>query len=348
MTGWIAIQPAAWRVFLAFAAIYVIWGSTYLAIRYAIETLPPFLMAGMRFLLAGSVVYLWARLRGTPAPTRRHWRTAAVIGGLLLLGGNGGVTWAEQTVPSGIAALLITSVPIWMVLLNWSHGDGARPTLAESAGVIIGFAGVMVLVGSGDLAGGRSVDRMGALVLILAALSWSVGSLYARGAKLPESQLLGTAMEMLAGGAMLFGTGLLCGEAGQVGLDTVSLKSLVAMLYLVVFGSLIGFTAYVWLLKVTTPAKVSTYAFVNPTVAVVLGCVLGGEPFSTRILLAAAVIVGAVVLITVSRARSAIALTQPVSAKSAASEPPPGRDHSACPGLDRPARQAALAVCQEV
>ena len=297
--------PRPMAVAAAFAAIYIIWGSTYLAIRYGLETLPPFLMAGTRFLIAGGVMYAWVRLRGTGRPQRFHWRSAAVIGGLLLLGGNGGVTWAEQTVPSGVTALLITTVPLWMVLLNWLQPGGVRPGAVEAVGVLLGFSGVVVLMGFNDLAAGSAVDRVGAAVLVFASLSWALGSIYSRHAKLPEHPLLATAMEMLTGGALLTIVGLLTGEGSRVAFETVSLRSLLSLAYLVVFGSLVGFTSYVWLLRVTTPARVSTYAFVNPVVAVFLGAWLAGEPLTPRTLIAALVIVTAVVLITLRRTRPA-------------------------------------------
>ncbi len=344
------VKASTTAVIGAFAAIYVIWGSTYLAIRIAIETLPPFLMAGTRFLLAGGAMYAWVRARSRARPTPGQWVTTGIIGVLLLLGGNGGVTWAEQTVPSGIAALFITSVPIWMVLLNWQRPGGVRPTFAEGAGVVIGFSGVAYLLGAGDFGGDQPLDRTGGVVLILASLSWTIGSLYSRHARLPESQWLSTGMEMLTGGAALFLVGLICGEASRISVSAMSLRSVGALLYLTVFGSLIGFSAYVWLLTVSTPARVSTYAFVNPVVAVLLGCVLGGEPFSMQILVAAGVIVGAVVLITAGRLWSQPSLPAPSTIDEKAKGRAPVRlpaaplqrtDGGAC------SRQRVLACCDE-
>ncbi|HZI63839.1 MAG TPA: EamA family transporter, partial [Thermoanaerobaculia bacterium] len=252
------------RLLAAFAAVYVIWGSTYLAILYAIETLPPFLMAGARFLVAGAVLYGWARLRGVPRPRGLHWRSAAIVGAFLLLGGNGGVVWSEQRVPSGLAALLVATVPLWMVVFESLRPTGVRPGRGVWVGLALGLAGVALLVGRGELAGGRGADPLGAVVLIVASMSWACGSIYARAARLPESPLLATGMEMLSGGVLLTVAGLATGEWGRLALDQASPRSLWALLYLIVMGSLVGFTAYIYLLQKTTPALASTYAFVNP------------------------------------------------------------------------------------
>ena len=296
-----------WRIVLAFAAIYLIWGSTYLAIRFAIETIPPYLMGGIRFLIAGSVLYGVLRWRGVRAPTRLQWRSAIIVGGLLLWGGNGGVMVAEQWVPSSLAALIVALVPLWMVLLNWWWGDRVRPNLSTMLGVGLGLAGIVLIAAPGQSAGEGAVNPVGLIVLIGATLSWSIGSLYSRKAALPSNALLSTSMEMLAGGVLMMIAGLLLGQGAQIHFDQISVLSLSALGYLVVFGSLIGFTAYVWLLKVSTPAHVSTYAFVNPVVAVFLGWAFAGEQLSARELLAAAIIILAVVLITFSQAaRSAV------------------------------------------
>ena len=291
------------RLVAAFAAVYLIWGSTYLAIRLAIDTLPPFTMAGFRFLLAGTLLYGWMRLRRAAPPVRIHWRSAAIVGGLMLLGGNGGVTWAEQSVPSGLAALLIGTVPLWMVILEAMRLGGSRPTRRMGVGLALGLAGIFLLIGPVNLAGGEGVDPIGAGVLLFAALSWAGGSLYSRQAPLPAAPLLGTAMEMLAGGALLLFAGGLTGEWARLDLGAVSSRSLLALAYLVIFGSLMGFTAYLWLLRNTTPARASTYAYVNPMVAVFLGWIVLGEPLTWQTLLAAAVIISAVVLINTGRVR---------------------------------------------
>ena len=296
-----ALRPARLNVLAAFAAVYVIWGSTYLGIRFAIETLPPFLMAGARFLIAGTLLGGMMRLRGAPRPSLAQWGSASVIGGFMLLGGNGVVTWAEQRVPSGIAALMIATVPLWMVTLDWMQPGGMRPNGRVVAGVVLGFAGMVLLASPGELAGSKGVDPVGAGALVLAALLWSIGSLYSRRASLPGAPLQGIAMEMLAGGVLLTLTGMATGEWARIDLAAVSLRSVLALGYLTIFGSLVAFSAYVWLLKVTTPARAATYAYVNPVVAVFLGWALAGEPLAPRTFLAMAIIVAAVVITTIYR-----------------------------------------------
>lgn len=294
--------PTRSSLIIAFAAVYGIWGSTYLAIRFAIETLPPFLMLATRFTIAGAVIYGWARLRGAPRPAAFHWRAAAVVGGLLLTIANGSVAWSEQSVPSGLAALLIAIVPLWMVVLDWLRPGGVRPGRGVFLGLALGLVGIALLVGPGQLAGNSQVDPIGALALMVASLSWAIGSLYSRSAQLPSSPLLATGMAMLAGGALLSVVGILAGEPVRLALDAVSLRSALSLGYLIVFGSIVAFTAYIWLLRVSTPARVSTYAYVNPVVAVLLGWALAGEPLTLRTLSAAAVIVTAVAIITSRRA----------------------------------------------
>ncbi len=296
--------PSRGRVALAFAAVYILWGSTYLAIRFGVETIPPFLMAGTRHLTAGLLLYVWMRSRGTPRPSAKHWGSAAIIGGLMLLGGNGLVTWAEQRVPSGLAALIVASVPIWMAVLEGLE-KRTRPGAAVIAGLLLGLAGIALLVAPGRFAGNGHVDPVGALALLTAALCWSFGSLYSRRVPLPASTFTATAMEMIAGGAWLWLAGLLFGEGSRLHLSAISARSALSLAYLILFGSLIGFTAYVWLLKATTAARVSTYAYVNPIVAVILGTLFASEVITARVAIAALVIVGAVALIITSRARPA-------------------------------------------
>ncbi|HYE97929.1 MAG TPA: EamA family transporter [Planctomycetota bacterium] len=303
------MPPTRSKVLLAFAAVYVFWGSTYLAIKIALETLPPFLMAGSRFVAAGLVLMAFARIRGTPAPTARHWLSAAVVGGLLLLGGNGGVVWAQQTVPSGLAALIVASVPLLMAVLDALRPGGARPGPAAVLGLIGGFAGVALLVLSGG-AGSGQVNPAAAAALLGASLSWAVGSLLAKTLPLP-APLLAIGMEMIAGGMLQILAGLGLGEAARLDLAAVSARSWSAVAYLVVFGSLGGFVSYVWLLGVRPAAQVATYAYVNPVIAVVLGWALAGEPLSGSALAAAVLIVGSVGLVTAAPPRPRPAVATP-------------------------------------
>ena len=291
-------KPPLAAVLAAFAALYIIWGSTYLGIRFAIETMPPFTMAGVRFLAAGAILYAGSRARGAVVPTRPQWRTAAVVGALLLLGGNGGVTWAEQRIPSGVAALLVASTPMWMVVLDALRPGGGRPGWAVVLGLLVGLVGILLLVGPRSL-GGEPVDGLGALAVGGAALSWAIGSIYQRGAPKAESTLLNVGMQMLAGGALLLVVGLALGE--RLSPAAVSMKSGLALGYLVFVGAIVGYSAYVWLLKVSTPAKASTYAYVNPIVAVLLGWALAGEPLGPRVIASGAAVVIAVALITTAR-----------------------------------------------
>ena len=297
-----------WRLIASFAAVYVIWGSTYLAIRFAVETLPPFLMAGIRFLVSGGALYAWARWRGDDKPDWRHWRTAAIIGTLLLLGGNGGVVWAEQFVPSGLTALLITSEPFWIVILVWLMPGGHRPTVGVLFGMLLGLVGLSLLVAPGQLVNGHGVHLGGAFVLFLASLSWAVGSIYSSKARLPGSGVLSAGMQMLTGGAVLTLFGILVGDWNRLAWHSISARSVFSLVYLAVFGSIVGFSSYFWLLRNTTPARASTYAFVNPVVAVFLGWALAGEFITRRTLLATVIIVVAVMLVILRHAPPADAL----------------------------------------
>ena len=287
-----------WRLLAAFAAVYLIWGSTYLAIKFAIETMPPLLMAGIRYCIAGGVLYGWTRWRGAPRPTLRHWRSAAIAGLLLLGGGNGGVVLAEQRVPSGLTALIVAIVPIWIALVEWFRPGGRRPAPAVAAGLVAGTGGLLLLVGPSAAGLGARVDAVGAGILVFATLSWAAGTIFAKGAHLPATPQLGVAMEMAAGGGVLLILAALRGEYGDVNLAAISARSVLALAYLIVFGALLGFSAYIYLVRNATPTRAVTYAYVNPVVAVFLGWLLGGEPLTLRTLLAAAIIVGAVVLIT--------------------------------------------------
>jgi drug/metabolite transporter (DMT)-like permease len=296
-------------IWSALIAVYIVWGSTYLAIRFVVETMPPFLAASFRFLIAGGVLYAFSRLRGDKAPVRIEWRSAAIIGLFLLVGGNGAVMWAEQRVASGIAALMIASVPLWIALLDSIRPGGRRPDRWVILSVIAGFLGIIILIGPTQMIGIEDqVDLLGIAVLLFAAFSWAIGSLYNRSARLPESPLLGTSMQMLVGGLGLFLLGTVVGEWSQVDINNFSTASLLGMVYLIVFGSWVGFASYIWLLRVAPTTLVSTYAYVNPLVAILLGSLLAGEVLTPRVLLAALFILGSVVVIT---------LTQPVGSKAA-------------------------------
>jgi len=291
------------KIGLALVGIYFIWGSTYLGIRIAIETLPPFLMAGVRFLIAGGVLLLWARARGADRPTASLWKTSAISGILMLLGGNGAVVWAEQFVPSGLVALLVATVPLWIVLQDWASGRGGAPGMGVTLGILWGFAGVTLLVTGSEIGMAGPQDLLGGLLVLVGAGCWAAGSLVARYGARPASSALGNGMQMVAGGGALLLLGLLRGEAAAFDPTGVSIASVLAFFYLVVFGSLVGFSSYIWLLRNTTPAVASTYAYVNPAVALFLGWALAGEPLSARTGLAAFVILSGVVIITTQRTR---------------------------------------------
>jgi drug/metabolite transporter (DMT)-like permease len=293
------------RLILAFLAIYFIWGSTYLGIRIAIETIPPFLMAAGRFVIAGAVLYVIARRRGAPKPTRQNWIASAIVGALLLLGGNGGVAWGEQVVPSSLAALLIGTEPLWIAVLDWLRPGGKAPTPLVAVGLLIGFAGVAVLVSPGTAATSGATHTAGVVAILLASCSWAIGSLYiAHGARIPKSSLLATGMQMLTGSVLLAIAGLVTGEGSHFSLVAISARSWWAMVYLVLIGALLGFSAYTYILQNASPSKASTYAYVNPAVAVFLGWALAGESITPRMLIGAAIIIGAVVVITSAKSRA--------------------------------------------
>ena len=293
------------QITAAFASIYLVWGSTYLAIRYAVETIPPFIMGGARFIVSGALLYAWARYRGAAAPTRIHWRNAIIAGGFLLLGGNGAVVWAEQFVPSGLTALLVSILPFWLVIIEWIRPPRRRPSGAVLVGLIVGFIGIVVLVGPSGFGNNGGVSPVGALVLILGSLSWAIGSFWSRDAELPASGLLTTGMEMLGGGTLLMVVAALAGEFARLDLHRISAPSAAGLAYLVTFGSLIGFTSYIWLLDKVSAARLGTYAYVNPIVAVLLGWAIAGEKLSIRTGVAAAIVICAVALITIARTSKA-------------------------------------------
>jgi drug/metabolite transporter (DMT)-like permease len=285
-------------ILLAFAALYVIWGSTYLTIYFAIQTIPPFLMAGARFFLAGVIMYAAARFNGAPKPARSTWKSAAIIGAFLLLCGNGGVTISERWVPTGLAALIVATVPIDIALLGWLSGSAPRPMGMVWLGLLGGFIGVGVLIGpaltnpvpSNHLALGMSI-------LLIGSLMWSIGSLYSRKIEHAPSLVLAAGQQMICGGALLFLAGVLLGEPRQFHIDQVSMQSLLSFVYLVFIGAIVGYTAYFYLLRHVDPAKVATYAYVNPVVAIILGTLFAGERLNTRTIIGAALIIGSVAIV---------------------------------------------------
>jgi drug/metabolite transporter (DMT)-like permease len=301
----------------AFAAVYVIWGSTYLAIKYAIETIPTFLMAGVRFTIAGAILFAVARFsRGYERPKLVHWRTSLIVGTLLLTIGNGGVVLAEHYISSSLAALLVATVPFWIVLLSWMFMGKGRPNSKVILGLLVGFLGVWLLI-SGQVTGagsGGPNQLFGAIVIMISTLAWAAGSLYGTRAPVVKSAILGSGMQMLAGGAVLLIIGTVTGEWSQVNVAAMSFNSLFALGYLIVFGAIVAFTAYSWLLKNASPTAVTTYAYVNPGVAVLLGWAIAGESLTGQMLLGAAIIVGSVALITLQKkaAKAAAKEVQPI------------------------------------
>jgi drug/metabolite transporter (DMT)-like permease len=292
-------SPSAQRlgIVLAYGSLCIIWGTTYLAIRYAIATLPPFLMAGTRFLLAGAILYALARLRGDPRPAMRDWRFAVLVGALIVVGAQGGVVWAEQRIPSGVTAVLAATTPMWLLLLEWLRPGGRRPRLGLVAGVLVGFAGVVVLVGPWQTGSGR-IDPLGVGVVLGSALCFAISALFMHQRLSSRSQTMVTGSWMLCGSLLLLALASVRGDWGHFSLGQVSLVSALAWGYLVLVGSVLAFTIYFWLITAWAPAPASTYAYVNPVVAMALGFFVAGEPLTPRIALAATVILGSVVLVT--------------------------------------------------
>jgi len=284
-------------VALAFIAVCIIWGSTYLAIRFTIETAPPFFTAGTRWVIAGVLLYSVTRLRGASRPSKSHWSSAVIIGGLMLLFGHGAVVWSEQWILSGLTSILVATVPLWVALfeaLNYRRRPEAMVLLA----LIVGFFGVVILVEDMPTSSGNIMGSIVAVVVLLGALAWALGSFYSRTAKMPDSHFTGVAMQMIVGGILLLSASIATGELTGLQLTSMSQRSFAALVYLIVFGSLVAFTSYIWLLKQAAPSRVATYAYINPVVALLLGWAFAEELPTIRGLAAATIILISVAVIT--------------------------------------------------
>jgi drug/metabolite transporter (DMT)-like permease len=277
-----ALRPASWKIVLAFAIIYFVWGSTFLAIRVGVQEVPPFLLAALRFSVAGLALYGWMRLRGTPSPNRRQWAGASLLGALIFLVDYGCLFWAEQRVPSGIAAVVLATIPVFITLLEIAFLRTQRLTARLGLALLVGLGGVAVLMNHSFSLGEIPIDRRGAFALLVAAFAWSIATILTRRFDLPASKPMSAAAQMLCGGAQLFVLAGVSGEFSGFHLQAVSLKAWLALLYLIVAGSIIGFTAYIWLLHHESPTKVGTYAYVNPVVAVAFGYFFGNESVGPR------------------------------------------------------------------
>jgi len=304
-----AAHRPAWKTLLAFAIIYFVWGSTFLAIRVGVREVPPFLLAAMRFSIAGLVLYGWTSARGERSPTPRQWASISVLALLIFLCDYGLLFWAEQRVPSGLAAVMLATIPAFMALSEIIFLRTQKLTLRLALALFIGLAGVAVLVSRSLNLGGAPVDQLGAVALLFAAVTWSIASAFSRMMPLPASKVMSSGAQMLAGGIFLALASFALGEFRNFHPSTVSRGAWLALLYLIVAGSIIGFTAYVWLLHHESPTKVGTYAYVNPLVAVVLGYFLAGEALGPRTILGTLCILISVLLITTTRAKKAVNAT---------------------------------------
>ncbi|MCB0717211.1 MAG: EamA family transporter [Bacteroidetes bacterium] len=288
---------APWKVLVALGLVYFIWGSTYLGIAVAIQSMPPMLMLGARFGVAGLLLYAWVAARGRARMTRVQWKNASIAGTLLLGVGTGALAWAEQFIPSGLAAVLVTVSPIWMVTLDWLWKSGPKPNAFTVTGIILGLAGIVVLFDPASVLTGTGINVTAAVILIAGTVGWGIGSLFGRHADLPTDPFLSTAVQMGMGGVALLVAGLFMGEVTDLRLAGITLASFAAWAYLVVFGSIVAFTAYVWLMRHAAPSLVSTHAFVNPVVAVMLGWIVLNETLSGRLFVATALLVAGLVFI---------------------------------------------------
>src|SRR5215475_7428627 len=299
----IVSRPAKWKILLAFAIIYIVWGSTYLAIRVGVLEMPPFLMAGLRFTVAGIALYAWMRITGVPSPNWREWKAATLLGALMFLMDYACLFWAERRVPSGIAAVILAAIPVCITVLEISFLRTQKLTLRLGMGLLVGVIGVAVLMNPSASLGEAPIDRWGAVALLVACLGWSVGTIVSKRVVQPKSKPMSAAAQMLTGGVMLLVLAVIAGEFGHFHVQEISGKAWFSLFYLIVAGSIISYTAYVWLLDYESPTKVGTYAYVNPVVAVIIGSALGGEVFGRRTLLGMALILVSVVAITTMKAR---------------------------------------------
>ncbi len=298
-----AAQPPRWKTLLAFAIIYFVWGSTYYAIRVGVREVPPFLLAATRFLIAGLILYGWSVARGERSPSRRQWVSVCVLAVLIFVLDYGLVFWAEQRVPSGLTAVIMATIPVFMALSEVVFLGTQRLTFRLAIALLVGLAGVAVVVSRSIDLGGVPIDRMGALALIVAAISWSVASAFSRILPLPPSKVMSSGAQMLAGGAFLAVASAAMGEGRDFHPGAVSSGAWWALIYLIIAGSIMAFTAYVWLIHHESPSKVGTYAYVNPVVAVLLGYFLGGEGLGPRVVLGTLLVLASVVVITTMKAK---------------------------------------------
>ena len=300
-------RPASWKILLAFAIIYLVWGSTYLAIRVGVREMPPFLMAGIRFTIAGLALYGWMRLSGVPSPSWIEWRGATILGTLMFLIDYACLFWAEQRVPSGVSAVILATIPVCITLLEIIFLRTQRLTVRLSLGLLVGIVGVAVLMDPRASLGEAPLDRGGAIALLVACSGWSVGTIVSRRIVLPQSKPMSAAVQMLSGGVQLLILAAVSGEVSHFRPQDISRVAWFSLIYLIIAGSIVGYTAYVWLLHYESPTKVGTYAYVNPVVAVIVGAGIGGEVIGKRTMLGMALILVSVVAITTVKAKQPIA-----------------------------------------
>jgi len=294
------------KLWFALISLYIVWGSTYLAIRFVVETMPPFMYASLRFFTAGAILFIWRLAAGDEMPTWSNWKSTAIVGSLLLLGGNALIALAEKNVPSGVAALMVGTSPFWLTLFEALRANGTKPTWQTVLGLVIGFAGVFLLIGPAGITGStQKFEPLSILLMCVAPMLWSLGSIYARGADMPKSGLMSTGMQMLASSIPLLVVSVVTGELHGFSFAQVSTHSWLGLAYLITFGSLVGFVSYGWLLHNAPLSLTSTFAYVNPVVAVILGWLLAHEALNARVVAASSIIVGSVIFINWSRQAAA-------------------------------------------